>query len=846
MNYRPKISLIPLNTALKTAQFAALLLLLCAAPLLADDASNRLTNAENAYRNGQFSQAQILYSEFLSVYPSHAKSDEALFYLAESYLNLEQYDAAISCYNRLVTLDLNSNSYARAALFRLGDVPYIRGQYDIAKPNLERFVRQLPHDNNLQFVLYYLGDIAMRANEPAEAEHYFGQCGTLFPNGAKITESKIGLAWAKNQLGNTMAADEIFRASLAQNNPAVSEPATYQWGVAQYERGDYNAATATLTAFLSRYPQNSQYYTDVQRVLARCKAAQNDFQGTLNILTQIANPNTDDVLLKIRCLYGLKQTQEAQNLLSGIEQTAGAAYRDEIALLKSFFLYDQRNYQEAVSTLSQILLPVFNEQTGKMTFNYTSLPVYAGGQRMSDDSFLKACSLLATAYAQLGDSARSNAVLTEMQGQAALSGRADLMKIVSDTSGQLSNIYAQNANQPFNNGNNNSGGRRNNNQWSNNNNTNNNGTETQRFSQAVQMYTQRNWNGAVQILEPLLGVQYNPWTKQCTINYMVNQQNGALNETTLIQACSVLALAQAQLGNLDYGTAMFAAFSQRANPAVSAQTDVVRQTQTMLAQLTGGNFNSINNTAYAGAYSETEQRQILRTCQSLYNARRYEQVDAKLLDLIGKTASETIKTEAMLLRSKALFELGKEQEALQTLDSIVRNHPNSPSCADALWYSGYYYEFNGDSYRALEYLQMLADQYPNHRKIDGALYFLALEDMKNGSGRKASGYLARIYRNHQNGDYWSHAVWILAVEAYKKRDNEQAELLLSQILQHPPDAAILDRVLFLRGELALQKEDFAIAAVAFQGVSRLCPDSSLRREADKNAQTAAAKAAAVR
>jgi outer membrane protein assembly factor BamD (BamD/ComL family) len=357
------------------------------------------------------------------------------------------------------------------------------------------------------------------------------------------------------------------------------------------------------------------------------------------------------------------------------------------------------------------------------------------------------------------------------------------------------------------------------------------------------MYMQRNWNGAVQILEPLLCVQYNQWTKQCTINYNINGQNGSLNETNLIQACSLLALTQAQLGNADYGAAVFAAFSQRANPNVSAQTDVVRQTQTMLTQLTNSGINNNNSGNIYGnqPYSDSEQKQILRTCQSLYNARRYEQVDTKLLDLISKTANEAAKTEAMLLRSKALFELGKEREAIQNLDSLVRNYPNSDSCADAFWYLGYYYEFNSDTYRALEYLQLLADQYPNHRKIDGALYFLALDDLENGSGRKAAGYLARIYRNYQNGDYWSHAAWLLAVESYKKRNNEQAEYLLNQILQHPPDIAVLDRVLFLKGDLALQKEDFSTAVVAFQEVSRLCPDSNLRREADKNAQTAAAK-----
>lgn len=118
--------------------------------------------------------------------------------------------------------------------------------------------------------------------------------------------------------------------------------------------------------------------------------------------------------------------------------------------------------------------------------------------------------------------------------------------------------------------------------------------------------------------------------------------------------------------------------------------------------------------------------------------------------------------------------------------------------------------------------------------------------MENGNGRKSNSYLTRIYRNHQNGEFWSHAVWMLAVDAYKKKDYQQTELYLQKILQHPPDYAILDRVLYLKGDLALKNKEFETAFVAFREVGKLCPDSPLRNDADRNAQVASRAVTATR
>ncbi|MDR1142172.1 MAG: tetratricopeptide repeat protein [Planctomycetaceae bacterium] len=856
-----------------------------------DDASNRFTAAKSLFDLKQYEQARTAFDAFVSQYPNHTQTTEAVYYLAESLLYLKQYVLAENYYQRIIASGLD-NSFAKAALFRLADIPYLQGQFNVAKPRLEEFVEKLPHDNNLQFVLYYLGDIAMRNNTAEdvaeEAEWYFGQCDRMFPNGAKSLENKIGLAWAKNQLGKTTEANAIFQQLMSSSDPVVVETATYQWGVTLFERGDFQGATTTLTEFQRRWA-TSQYYTDSMRVLARCKGGLGNYNEALQLFSRISSLTTDDNLVKVRCLYGLKQTQQAQNLLAEIERTNDPVYRDEIALLKSVFLFDQRNWQQTIFTLESIILPQYNTLSGQVLFNYLTQPSPPGIQKLDDESFMKACSLLAQAYAKSGDSVKANAIVREMQSQAALLGRAEIYAIVTETTNQLAGVSGsattpqypslggnswsgrnqagnpsrgQTPNGQWTSGNNNTISNNNNGQWTLNNGSGGGrftgrqqspttqGTDLDRFWRALQFYDQKNYSVAAQQLEQILATQYNQLTtpKQYYINYAVTGAEGTLNEITFVKACSLLALSKAQLGDSEQANAIFSTLGSRVKLSDTVQKNLFQETYDQLAELTKNSATGISETGTTTQplLSESEQRKIIRDCNSLYKAKRYDQVDVKLLDLIAKKPEESILAEALLLRSKANYQLGKEEEAVTLLVKIVDEFSSLPQYQDALWYLGIYYDSYGDTIKSVKYFDLLADRFPNSKHIDGALYFMALDDLQSGNGRKAATYLTRIYRNYQAGEHWSHAAWTLAYEAYKKKDYDQAEIYLQKLLQHPPDVVILDRALYLKGELSLRKNEFETAFIAFRDLSKLCPESPLYDKAVKNAHLAAGKTNKIR
>ena len=841
--------------------FSILLTFLLATTVVADDATNRFDAAKQAFDAGQFTQARTGFESFLATYPTHVQAPEATFYLAESCLRLQQYDQAASQYAKLIGLGLD-NPCAKAALFRIGEIPYLQGRYDLARPRLEEFIEKLSYDANNQFSLYYLGDISLHENLPLEAEFYFSECIRLFPNGERYTDSQLGLALARNRLGKTAEADQIFQQLMNSTNQTIAETATYHWGVAQYERAAYQQAITTLSNFQSRWPK-STIFAETQRLLARCKGELGDFAGALAIIDQISSPTTEDLLLKVKSLYGLKRSSEAQSLLTSIERNAESAFRDEIALLNAIFLFDAKNWKSTISLLEPMLAPQYSEATQRIVFNYFTMPS-GTVRKLSEESFLKACSLLTLSYANNGETVKAQAALNEMSGYAGLTGGTRLQSIVTETSSQLSLVAktpvtpgggSRPSNMvpggnPFGTGSSggstsfaNRGGNRNPN-WNQNANLNPqfgpDATELDKFREATNQYDRKNWSTAAQILDSLLNTQYDSWgSKQFTFRYVSSTATGSLDETSFFRACSLLILSYARLGDGDRANAAIAAMERMVRSSDFNQQTLLNQTKSQLAEIADSKTSPTTPTTPTDLLTDAEQRKILQDCNSMYRLRRFDGLDEKLKDLMNRTATMSVKSDAALLRARIALARGKDREVLEMLNLIVDDFSETDSCSTALWLLGQYYEAAGDSIRGVEYFQRLIDESPNDKNIDGALYFLAWDDIENNGGRKATTWLTRVYKNYSDGMYWSHATWTLAWLAFKKKDYTQAEVYVRQVLQHPPDYAVLDRALYLKGELSLQRKDYDTATIAFREVSRLCPDSPLRDNADRNAQVAA-------
>jgi len=547
--------------------------------------------------------------------------------------------------------------------------------------------------------------------------------------------------------------------------------------------------------------------------------------------------------------------QEAKAVLDQTKQVAGNAYRDEIALLESVFLSDQKDWRGTIALLEQVLVPQFDATTNRMVINYFLFPVTSGTKKLSDTATFHACSLLALAYANIGDSARANALFNEMQMQAALLGNLRLTSICADTKTQLDNVRPTTPGRGS--GSYAGGGSgRNDQQWNPDQSSpsrtpalQTSGTDVNRFWNANRLYEAKNYEAAAQQLEQILVGYYNQIAIQpfYSIGYNITGAEGTLDENTFARACSLLALSKAQLGDREQASAVMQAFASRVRVNNTVQQNLLQETHLQLAALVNGSGSGVGGGLASSlpSLSDIDQRRLLREAQEAFRSGRYNQVDTRLMELVAGKPAEAILTEALFLQSKAKYKLGKERESISLLERIIDEFPESKEYPEVLWSLGLYYESGGESYQAVEYFQKLADGFLNFKHIDGALYFLAVDDLANGSGRKATTNFSRIYKNNPNGLYWSHAAWMLAYEAYRKKEYSKAERYIQEILRHPPDVVVLDRVLYLQGELALKRNDYETAFLAFREVGRLVADSPLAVHATRNAALAASKTARI-
>jgi tetratricopeptide (TPR) repeat protein len=103
----------------------------------------------------------------------------------------------ISPQNYLLTEPITTDEQA-LLLFREAERVYLLGNFQEAKPLLERFIEQRPHDQRLEHVLYYLGMIAwdesrLDRDRLEEAKHYFEQLVRMFPEGTRYQASRDAL-----------------------------------------------------------------------------------------------------------------------------------------------------------------------------------------------------------------------------------------------------------------------------------------------------------------------------------------------------------------------------------------------------------------------------------------------------------------------------------------------------------------------------------------------------------------------------------------------------------------------------------------------------------------------------
>ncbi len=175
--------------------------------------------------------------DLVEKYPNSRYTDEALYQLGNTYLNLEKLDLATTQYRRIVS--------------------DFKGKSNLVNPSLLK-----------------LGLIAYNQGSPQTAINYYKQ---VFTNNPENTESKEALAALEEIYVKDLGTPDEYFAFLEtvpgyKVDGAAKENATFEAAEAQFTQKKYAAAITGYTSYLTKYPKGANSLTALYR-RAECYAS---------------------------------------------------------------------------------------------------------------------------------------------------------------------------------------------------------------------------------------------------------------------------------------------------------------------------------------------------------------------------------------------------------------------------------------------------------------------------------------------------------------------------------------------------------------------------------------------
>jgi len=227
--------------------------------LLSDSAAADNLMPEVLYRLGgvelelnHFFKSRSIFSRLLFDYPESSFSSNALFFLAESYYFLEDFQAAFDRYERAAVF--SGHPYGDTIMFRMSRILGRRGRLQDALGYLEKLESSFPASSHLQEAEQLRGEIYFDLRDYDRAVIAYRKAILLVRDKDELQALHYNLAMAAYLAGLKEEAAEYFAISAAGNEKKTKESALFNLGVALADLKRNNEAIESLKSFTKTFP----------------------------------------------------------------------------------------------------------------------------------------------------------------------------------------------------------------------------------------------------------------------------------------------------------------------------------------------------------------------------------------------------------------------------------------------------------------------------------------------------------------------------------------------------------------------------------------------------------------
>lgn len=779
----------------------------------ADEADEQYAIAAGHYAQQRWKLAAEYFDSFLSKYPDHPKVNEGLFYLGESFLQLNKSQEALPRFQQCLK-QAPTGPLARASLFRAGETAFLLGNLDQGRADLERFVKKYPEDKLLAAVLPHLGNIALAQQDPVRAERLFREGLERFPAGKRQDDCRFGLADALEKQGKLDEAEKLFLGVAGRTSSSLSDEAQYRLGAVQYAMGKYADAIDSFVPFETRLAQSArQSAARLGRGLAMFK-----LDRPADAAAMFEKVVTDPKL-GIEARYWLGLAQKAQqdwvaaaktlraaaevdpkhplapaihfhagDVLLHLGDTAAAGGQFDEALASAGT--DGKWVEQILRGKAQLALKTkdhktLDRQAAEFKTRYpksklqNDIDRFLARSLVQRRQFRQAADLLtplvASASVEQGLEDRYLLAIAQEGLKDYAVALATLDPVLRSAQGQLK-IDAQ-------------------------------------LVRASLLVATKKFADAVAPLEAILAEPR--------------------DEEVEVKARGQLAVAYARTGRLPDAKKLDEVLYRK-----YPQHELILP---MTEQLAEAAFEA-GNTAWAkelfdrvarlGGSAPQRIKGLSGRGWTQFKANQLAEADESFREVVEKSDDPALVAEAALVRGRISEKLDRLDTALAMYDLVVERYAQRDEAPQALFAAARLRQQLHQNQRAAEQFSQLLQRYPRFQDRDAALYQWAWALTDLGKKDESSKVFTRLRAEYPRSTYCADATFRLAQRALEAKDIARAEDLVGLLLAGKLDDALLENTLFLRGQVLAVKQRWEESAKAFQEVVDRYPNGPLCLMAD--------------
>lgn len=792
--------------------FIAVAIVSFCAPGWAGPAEDQFAVAAGHYKQKRWKFAADEFRTFLADFPQHANAAKARFYLAESLLQLRQFDAAAPAFREFATA-APQDKLANKARFRAGEAIYLAGHYQQARAALEQFVHDLPDDRFNEYALPYLGDLALRNNEFAKAEHLFSEALRRFAQGAMADDCRFGLAKALEAQGRHEEARRLFLAVAGKPTSHLADQAQFRLAASFYAVGDYEQALAAFHELL----EDPRFGRSALRVKAALAEGETLFQlDRLDLARQRFESLLSEqaVAAEARYWFGLVQAAQhdwpaaADSLLNaadraGTDQKLAAAARFHAADA----LYHTGKAAEAKAQFDLVLKKWPQSEVAEKCLLGLMQIALATGDHASVDQLA----------AQFGERYPQTALKPQVDR---LVGRSLLARKDYVAAGALFERMVSVAGKE---------------------------QAADRVLLATAYVGQDRFDDALKTVDAAsLGEQPTPDNRELWIDSKRQRSAALVGLNRFADAAAVLekllatmpgpeaatwarwelAVCLAKGGQIERAKAVFREVSQQPIDGGILSAAVLALGDAALEQNDPAWASELYE-QLAGTKSDFRSRGLWGLARGHAKQGDTSQAVSALNQLLTDYANDPHAPEAALARGQLLEQLNDPEAALKSYRQVIEAYTSSPQLPAAMLAAARLEDRLKRPKEAATLYAELDQKFPQAAEHDAVLYEWAWALRQAGDLKKSDEVFERLRTAMPRSRFWSDAVYRLAERAYDSQDYSRAAQLVAELLAGEPAEQVLPHALYLQAQTAAALNEWPRVPAPLERLTVEFPDNPL-------------------